>query len=172
MRLNLGCSDQRIDGFIGVDKWLPPWATEENFIAADLDLGWPWPDSSVDHIRAWDIVEHLKSKIWTMNELHRVLKPGGTVEIVVPTTEGPGAWQDPTHCSYWNRNSFLYHTAGDPHYTRFHEAYGIKGAFDVLASSSTKDSWGVTKLQIVLEAVKADSLADRFMSVNTGVLAC
>lgn len=150
-RLNLGCSTTLLEGYIGVDAWTPPWATDENFLKADLRHSWPWADGTVDEIRAWDIVEHLPDPIHTMNEIWRVLKPGGYVEIVVPTTDGPGAWQDPTHVSYWNANSFLYRTAGDAHYERFKDAYGMKGAFEVRDKSLGKDSYGVIKLTIKLE---------------------
>lgn len=30
--------------------------------------------------------------------------------IEVPSTDGRGAWQDPTHVSFWNENSFWYYT--------------------------------------------------------------
>ncbi len=45
-----------------------------------------------------------------MSEIHRVLAPGGWAFIQVPSTDGRGAFQDPTHVSYWNENSFLYYT--------------------------------------------------------------
>jgi hypothetical protein len=44
-----------------------------------------------------------------MSEAFRVLKPGGTFDIDVPSTNGMGAFQDPTHKSFWNVNSFLYY---------------------------------------------------------------
>lgn len=160
-KLNLGCSDQRVEGFVGVDSFTPKWATPENFEKADLRHSWPWDDGSIDFIRAHDIIEHMPDKIHTMNEIHRVLKPGGTVEIVVPTTDGGGAWQDPTHVSFWNRNSFLYHTFGDPHFNRFHEAYGVKGAFRVKSEQVEKFSDGVVKLHITLEAVKVSVIENR-----------
>jgi hypothetical protein len=45
-----------------------------------------------------------------MAEIHRVLAPGGWAFIEVPSTDGRGAFQDPTHVSYWNENCFLYYT--------------------------------------------------------------
>jgi hypothetical protein len=45
-----------------------------------------------------------------MGEIHRVLAHGGWAFIEVPSTDGRGAFQDPTHVSYWNENSFLYYT--------------------------------------------------------------
>jgi len=45
-----------------------------------------------------------------MNEIWRVLVDGGWLLSVTPSTDGRGAFQDPTHCSWWNENSFLYYT--------------------------------------------------------------
>ena len=43
-----------------------------------------------------------------MEEAHRVLRPAGRLDCTVPSTEGRGWAQDPTHVSYWNENSVLY----------------------------------------------------------------
>ena len=79
-------------------------------ISCDLNAKWPFEDNSVGVIRAYDIIEHLKDPIHTMKEIHRVLAPGGYALIQVPSTDGRGAFQDPTHVSFWNENSFLYYT--------------------------------------------------------------
>ena len=149
MKLNLGCSDALLEGYVNVDVCPPA------DMVADLTQRWPWADASVQHIRAWDIIEHLPKPIHTMNEAWRVLAPGGTLEIVVPTTDGRGAWQDPQHVSFWNRNSFFYYTAGDPHRERFGRAYGIDARFEVV-SERQESSWRkkVVKLSITLKAVK------------------
>jgi glycosyltransferase involved in cell wall biosynthesis len=77
---------------------------------ADLNNGIPLPDNSVGVLNASHILEHLHDKHKIMCEIHRVLAPGGWVFIDVPSTDGRGAFQDPTHVSYWNENSFLYYT--------------------------------------------------------------
>lgn len=148
MRLNLGSSDRHFTGFLNVD--IAPPAD----IIADLTKDWPWEDNCCDDILALDIIEHLPNKIHTMNELFRVLKPKAVVKIVVPTTDGRGAWQDPQHCSYWNRNSFFYYTAGDPHRERFGDAYGVQARFRVVSEETQKLVDDVVKLEINLEAVK------------------
>ena len=79
-------------------------------IIADLNGRWPFEDSSAWVIRAFDVLEHLKSPIHAMKEISRVLAPGGWLVGQVPSTEGRGAFQDPTHVSFWNENSFLYYT--------------------------------------------------------------
>lgn len=148
MKLNLGCCDALLSGYVNVDV-VPGPGVE----CVDLTRTWPWANDSVDHVRAWDIVEHLPDKIFTMNELWRVLAPGGTVEIAVPTTDGPGAFQDPTHVSYWNRRSFLYYEAGNPYRERFATHYGISARFRTL-SERTDASIDGPRLTIVLQAVK------------------
>lgn len=79
-------------------------------IQADLEEDWPFDDDSVGLIRASHLFEHLRDPIHTMNELYRVLAPGGWGFIEVPSTDGRGAFQDPTHVSFWNENSFWYYT--------------------------------------------------------------
>lgn len=82
-------------------------------IECDLNGKWKLEDNSVGVLRAFDAIEHLKDPINTMNEAWRVLAHGGFFFIMVPSTDGRGAFQDPTHCSFWNSNSFWYYTRGD-----------------------------------------------------------
>jgi O-antigen biosynthesis protein len=79
-------------------------------VIADLNERWPFKDSSVGVFRAHDIFEHLKDPIHVMNEAHRALIDGGYLMVSVPSSEGEGAFCDPTHISYWNKRSFRYYT--------------------------------------------------------------
>jgi O-antigen biosynthesis protein len=79
-------------------------------VVADLNEPWPFPDGSVGSIRAYDVFEHLRNPIHVMRQLFRVLAPGGYAFIQVPSTDGRGAFQDPSHVSFWNENSFAYYT--------------------------------------------------------------
>jgi len=149
MKLNLGCCDAPVGGFVNVDIVAGPGVDQ----VADLASPWPWPDDSVEYIRAWDIIEHLPNKILTMNEIYRVLAPGGSAEIAVPTTDGPGAFQDPTHTSFWNRRSFLYYEAGNPYRERFAQHYGIRAKFRTVWERTDSSADG-PRLIIILQAVK------------------
>ena len=80
-------------------------------VKADLNERWPFEDNSVGVFRAVDLVEHLRDPIHTMNEAYRCLAHGGFFMIEVPSTDGRGAFQDPTHVSFWNENSFWYYTS-------------------------------------------------------------
>jgi SAM-dependent methyltransferase len=148
MKLNLGCSDSLISGFVNVDIASPADQL------ADLRQPWPWPDSSVEFIRAHDILEHLPDKILTLNEAYRVLIPYGVMEMIVPTTDGRGAWQDPTHTSYWNVNSLMYLEVGNAHNTRFKDAYGIRHQFQIVHQKHELLADSVWKLTARLAAVK------------------
>ena len=88
-------------------------------IITDLNKPWPYEDSSVGCVRAFDVFEHLKDPLFTMKELYRVLAPKGWAFIQVPSTDGRGAFMDPGHVSYWNENSFLYYCHGD--FSRFYD---------------------------------------------------
>lgn len=154
LKLNLGACDRVFPGFLSVDV-VPPAD-----VIADLEQDWPWPDSSVDEVRAHDAFEHLKDKRHTMNELWRVLKNGGRATIEVPSAvRGAGAFQDPTHVSYWTANDFEYYERGNFARERFRDSayYGVKCDF-VIVSLEQREYSGkydpVVKIAVVLEAVK------------------
>lgn len=83
---------------------------EGAMVTADLTKRWPWKDGSVGAFRAFDLLEHLPDKTHTMKEIFRCLRPGGYLLSMTPSTDGRGAFQDPTHVAFWNENSFLYYT--------------------------------------------------------------
>lgn len=154
MKLNLGAADRRIPGFLSVDV-VPPAD-----IIADLTQPWPWWDSSVDEVVAQDVFEHLPSKRQTMNELWRVLKPGGVATIGVPdATEGDGGHCDPTHCSYWTGSDFDYYEVGNFARERFRNSpyYGVKADFRVLSFERLRHerTRGFSvEIRVKLEAIK------------------
>lgn len=90
-------------GFLSIDKF-------NGDIIHDLETGIPLQDNSIGVIRANDALEHIKNSQFLMAEIHRVLAPGGILLSQTPSTDGRGAWQDPTHVSFWNQNSFWYYT--------------------------------------------------------------
>ena len=159
MRLNLGSNNRRVEGFISVD--IAPPADQ----IVDLSQPWPWPDNSVDEVLAFSVFEHLPDKLHTMNELWRVLKPGGIAQLQLPhATLGDGGHCDCTHRSYWTCSDFEYYVPGVAEYERFHEAYGIKACFRVLnlnerghiPTTKYPRLFGgyVTEFNVDLEAVK------------------
>ena len=106
-KVDLCSCNNKPEGFIGIDKR----KLNNDDIVFDLDEpNWPFEDGSVGIFRAQDALEHMKDPINTMKEIHRCLAPLGWAIIEVPSTDGRGAFQDPTHVSFWNSNSFWYYT--------------------------------------------------------------
>lgn len=107
-RLDLGCGPNKKEGYIGIDTHTYPGVD----VVRDIDShGLPFDDDSVDEIRACHLLEHCRNLIFVMNEIYRVLRPEGRLVAVVPIVEvGTGAFRDPTHVRYFNKDSFLYFT--------------------------------------------------------------
>ncbi len=104
MKLNLGSCGRTEPGFLSVDICEPA-----DFIWDLNKLPWPWETSSVEHMKCWDVLEHLNTRIAVLNEIWRVLKPGGQVHITVPdAAEGGGQTQDCTHLVGYTTNTFRY----------------------------------------------------------------
>lgn len=103
LKIDLGGGLNPRPGYMTID-------IEGSDIIADLNNGIPLPDNSVGVINASHVLEHIRDPLKSMSEIHRVLVDGGWAFIDVPSTDGRGAWMDPTHVSYWNENSFLYYT--------------------------------------------------------------
>jgi spore maturation protein CgeB len=150
--VDLGCGTHKPHGFIGVDVSFQAGVD----IVADLNQRFPFPDNSVDFLRAHDLVEHLVDRIHTMNEIWRICKPDAQIDIRVPSTDGRGAFQDPTHISFWNINSFKYYCAEFPEYLDLCQSYGFKGEFNIIGlgnEETTPDQ--VIHVRAILKAKKS-----------------
>ncbi len=80
-KLNLGCGEDKKDGYINVD-WSPLVKPD---VAHDLNATpYPFEDNSVDLIEAFHVLEHLEKPFALMKEFHRILKAGGVLHIKVP----------------------------------------------------------------------------------------
>jgi O-antigen biosynthesis protein len=104
--LDLGAAHNKPPGYLGVDQYEGP----DVDIVGDVTNGIDLPDSSVGVIRAVDFLEHVTDKIAIFNELYRLLAHGGMLLSLTPSTDGRGAFQDPTHVAFYNENSFWYFT--------------------------------------------------------------
>lgn len=122
IKINFGCGLRKIDEFLNIDN--RPEVNPD--LVVDITEKLPWEDDSIDVIRAHDILEHIPigKVVPLIEEVCRVLKAGGIFEVFVPSTDGRGAFQDPNHVSFWNRNSFMYYTVD-----HCRELYGIKAKF-------------------------------------------
>ena len=124
--------------------------SEPSEIIADLKRKWPFNDNSVGVIIADNFLEHLPDKLYTIKEIHRVLCHSGYLLSHTPSTDGRGAYQDPTHCSYYNENSFLYYTHED-----WAKWIDTPVRFQELRRYTTaRDQWGICYVVADLLALK------------------
>jgi SAM-dependent methyltransferase len=95
LKLNLGSGPTKMDGFLSVDRIKFP----EVDIVADLTKKFPWDDGTVEEIHCSHVMEHFDAmeRIHVVNEMYRVLIPGGKVTIICPHWASCRAFGDPTH---------------------------------------------------------------------------
>lgn len=84
LRLNLGCGQRILPGYVNIDRFPSCRAAVEGDIR---DL--PYPDGCAEEILAEHLFEHLpfadEEKVW--RECHRLLCPGGNLVLEVPDFE-------------------------------------------------------------------------------------
>lgn len=105
--LNLGCGSNPKKGAVNHDiKLHSPYVN----VAWDLnETPWPWEDNSFDMVIAQDVLEHLKPElVEVMNELWRILAPGGLLHVRSPLVDSDLAHIDPTHLRAFTMSSFDY----------------------------------------------------------------
>ena len=148
MKIDLGCGASKHEGYFGIDFMDLPGVD----LICDCNGFIPLDDNVADEILANDFLEHVRNdkRIHIMNEIWRILKPGGLFISSTPSTDGRGAFQDPTHTAFWNENSF-YYFCNDVCRIRA----GIKAKFDFVALSTTPlDQHHVCHVNCTLRAMK------------------
>lgn len=93
MCLDVGCGKYKIAGAVGIDRFALPGVD----VMHDLDrYPWPFDDNTFDRIVCNHSISHLGDFVRAVEELHRIAKPGATVEIVAPHYAGDNCNTDPT----------------------------------------------------------------------------
>ncbi len=147
IKLDIGGGENPQPGFVNID--IRP--SDKVQIVHDLEVfPWPLPDECVSFAVSSHVLEHINPHKFVfvnfMNEVWRILKPGGRFAIAVPYAGSPGYWQDPTHVNPINETTFHYF---DPLSTT--GLYGIyrPKPWKVVDGSLT---WNVTgNLEVILE---------------------
>ncbi len=122
-KLNLGCGSKHKKGYVNIDFRAPA------DIVADVTKGLPFADGEADLVEADNLLEHFDNDefMFVMNEVWRVLKPGGIFWFKVPDALHwmDGAFGDPTHKRFFVPRSFKYLTETTV-YDDYGSAYGFK----------------------------------------------
>ena len=75
----------------------------------DLDIyPYPFEDNTFEYIYCHHVIEHIADIVRFMEEVHRILKPGGNLMIYTPHFSSSNSWTDPTHNHHLGYFSFDY----------------------------------------------------------------
>lgn len=109
--LDVGCGEKpyrgwfgQVSSYIGIDVY----QGEQVDVVIEPCSRWPLPESAFDVALCTQVLEHVTDLHLTLSEIHRVLRPGGTVIASFP---------------------FLYNEHGIPHDYRRFSAYGAQQLF-------------------------------------------
>jgi SAM-dependent methyltransferase len=107
----------------------------------------PFESNSFDSASAYDFLEHIPRVLPTadgqgtrfpfielMNEVWRVLKPGGLLYAITPVFPSAAAFMDPTHVNIMTKDTHTYFTRPQ----RLAAMYGFQGDFEVRRVQLTK----------------------------------
>ena len=91
-----------------------------------------------DYLTAFDFMEHIPRVVYVphrrnafielMNEIYRVLKPGGLFLSMTPAYPHGVAFRDPTHVNFITEETFPMYFDDEK---RWASIYGFKGAFNM-----------------------------------------
>lgn len=111
--LDVGCGRRKLPGAVGIDRRRRRGVDPALQLDIEHDLlAFPWPidDSSFDLVHCAHVLEHLLPTARVMEEIHRVLKPGGQAFIVCPHFSWVEAYRHFEHCHFFTLGSFDYFT--------------------------------------------------------------
>jgi Methyltransferase domain. len=163
LKLDLCCGDNKREGFFGIDI--------AQTISTDcvMDLtkySWDIASESADEIHCSHYVEHIPHDINNpndkrdgfiqfMDEVYRILKPGGKVHIICPYYTSIRAFGDPTHVRYIGEWSFYYFNKEWLTVNKLNH-YNINSNFDMKFSYYINNELTLKSEEVRNEAFKHD----------------
>jgi ubiquinone/menaquinone biosynthesis C-methylase UbiE len=94
MKLNIGSGYKRYEDFLNVDD--DPLVSPDYIVNLE-ESKLPFEDNSIEEIRAYHILEHIKNFIPLMQEFYRICKHGAVIDVVAPHHNHEVYYGDPTH---------------------------------------------------------------------------
>jgi len=105
LRLNLGSGPTPKAGFYSVDQ------VRMDGIDIVADLNKPLsllPDDCAEHVFTSHTLEHVDNLFLLLSEIHRITRPGGLIEVIVPHFTNPYYYSDPTHLRFFGLYTMSY----------------------------------------------------------------
>jgi predicted SAM-dependent methyltransferase len=110
-KLNLGCGNRYMEGWVNLDISNKDIYGDECKIDVKHDLEkfpWPFKDNEFDEVLIRHTLEHLKDINKVMKEMTRITKNNGIITIVVPHFSCHLAYRDPTHLHFFTSETINY----------------------------------------------------------------
>lgn len=143
--LDLGSGIHPKNDFLASEIWSLDIVHSESphHVVCDASSGrLPLENDSFELVTAYDFLEHIPRValingkttfpfIELMNEVSRILKPGGHFYSYTPVFPKKAAFQDPTHVNIMTKDTLKYYFSGTDPIAR---VYGFSGAFTLITS--------------------------------------
>ena len=130
--LDLGCGIHKTINCIGIDK-IETHCTD--YVHDIEKKGIPFSSSTVDGIFMLDVIEHLHAWVFVFNDIYRVLKPDGIVEIHYPVGFSAEYRNHAMHVKPWWPDMFrifdFNNPTSNPDFVHMQKSSGLKCDFNI-----------------------------------------
>ncbi len=133
--LHLGCGSSKRPGAVGVDVLPLPGVDVVHNLNS---FPYPFADGEFDLVIAEHILEHLDNLVVVTEEIHRILRPGGRLEIICPHFSSADTFTDITHRHFITSRSFDYFVPGAD---LFKYSYSKKARFVIISKELGPRPW-------------------------------
>jgi hypothetical protein len=143
-RLDIGCGSRKQPGYIGMDIRKLPGV---DIVHDAQKFPYPIPSNSCHVVLLSHLWEHIepKNRIDLVNEIWRIMKPGGQLQLSSPYYASFGATQDPTHYTCPNEATFTY----------FDPKYPMYSIYEPRPWKMVRNNYQMTgNMEVILEAIK------------------
>jgi SAM-dependent methyltransferase len=157
LKLHLGCGRDVRPGWVNVDRKDYGGGRAPGTVLKVADIArdpLPLSDDMFDYAYSQDFLEHLPSerRVHVINEIWRVLKPGGLMEHYVPNASSRNAYGSPTHLSFWNLQVFEHFDVNSYRWAKDREFEGVESGFECVTTRRVNplpEEDGVTRFQSI-----------------------
>lgn len=101
----MGCGTDIRSDYVNLDVAQLPGVD----VVHDLTIyPWPFDTDTFEEIELINVLEHLADTVKTIEELHRIARPGAKIIIRVPFWNSPDMFADPTHKRFFSEKTLRF----------------------------------------------------------------